>query len=81
MNFLAHAYLSFGNDDLIIGNMISDFVKGKKRYDFPLPVQNGIELHRRIDAFTDAHAITSSSKKIFQTSCWFICRCFYGCGI
>jgi acyl carrier protein phosphodiesterase len=66
MNFLAHAYLSFGNDDLIIGNMISDFVKGKKRYDFPLPVQNGIELHRRIDAFTDAHAITSTAKKYFK---------------
>ncbi|MFY7899136.1 MAG: ACP phosphodiesterase, partial [Chitinophagaceae bacterium] len=32
MNFLAHAYLSFQQPSLLIGNMISDFVKGKKQY-------------------------------------------------
>ena len=30
MNYLAHAYLSFGNEPVLIGNMISDFVKGNK---------------------------------------------------
>jgi acyl carrier protein phosphodiesterase len=30
MNYLAHAYLSFGEPDILAGNMISDFVKGKK---------------------------------------------------
>ena len=30
MNYLAHAYLSFGDPDVLTGNMISDFVKGKK---------------------------------------------------
>ena len=31
MNYLAHAYLSFGDPDILAGNMISDFVKGKKK--------------------------------------------------
>ena len=30
MNYLAHAYLSFGYSELLVGNLISDFVKGKK---------------------------------------------------
>ena len=30
MNYLAHAYLSFGDPGILTGNMISDFVKGKR---------------------------------------------------
>jgi acyl carrier protein phosphodiesterase len=66
MNFLAHAYLSFGQPELITGNMISDFVKGKRRYDYPNEIQRGIELHRRIDTFTDAHIATNAAKDIFR---------------
>jgi hypothetical protein len=29
MNYLAHAYLSFNEPDILVGNLISDFVKGK----------------------------------------------------
>ena len=36
MNFLAHAFLSFNDPDILTGNMISDFVKGKQKFDFPL---------------------------------------------
>ncbi len=35
MNYLAHAYLSFNDPDVLAGNMISDFVKGKKKFDYP----------------------------------------------
>ena len=66
MNYLAHAYLSFGNTDLLVGNMISDFVKGKKKYDYPLPVQHGINLHRAIDEFTDAHPATKKAIEYFR---------------
>jgi acyl carrier protein phosphodiesterase len=66
MNYLAHAYLSFQNDEVLVGNMSSDFIKGKKRYNFSPQVQNGIELHRRIDAFTDTHIITAEAKKYFK---------------
>jgi acyl carrier protein phosphodiesterase len=66
MNLLAHAYLSFGQPELLVGNMISDYVKGKKQYDYPLGIQQGIRLHRAIDTFTDSHPATARGKAIFK---------------
>ena len=66
MNYLAHAYLSFGNPAWTTGNLISDFVKGKKRYDYPEDIQQGIALHRAIDTYTDAHEGIVSAKEIFR---------------
>jgi acyl carrier protein phosphodiesterase len=62
MNFLAHAYLSFNHPHILVGNMISDFVKGKKKFDYSVLVQQGIVLHRQIDAFTDFHEATKEAK-------------------
>lgn len=66
MNYLAHAYLSFNQPEILVGNMISDFVKGKKRYDFPKGIQLGITLHREIDRFTDEHTALINAKEIFR---------------
>ncbi|HYM95375.1 MAG TPA: ACP phosphodiesterase [Chitinophagaceae bacterium] len=66
MNYLAHAYLSFHHPEITVGNLISDFVKGKKKFDYPINIQKGITLHRDIDAFTDVHAATKEAKKVFQ---------------
>jgi len=66
MNYLAHAYLSFNKPALLVGNMISDFVKGKKKFDYPSDVLDGINLHRAIDDFTDMHPATKSARQIFQ---------------
>jgi acyl carrier protein phosphodiesterase len=66
INYLAHAYLSFGHPEILAGNMISDFVKGKKKFDYPAGVQQGIVLHRAIDAFTDGHEATREAKAIFR---------------
>ena len=66
MNYLAHAYLSFGHPGVLTGNMISDFVKGKKKFDYPAEVQQGIELHRAIDHFTDTHIATREAKQVFR---------------
>lgn len=66
MNYLAHAFLSFGNPDMLIGNMISDFVKGKKQYDYPPNIQQGIRLHRLIDSFTDSHPATQTAKILLK---------------
>ncbi|MBL7702269.1 MAG: DUF479 domain-containing protein [Ferruginibacter sp.] len=66
MNYLAHAYLSFEIPEILVGNMISDFVKGKKQFDYPLPVQKGIKLHRAIDEFTDTHPATQQLKSFFR---------------
>lgn len=46
--------------------MISDFVKGKKKFDFPPDIQQGIALHRAIDNFTDTHEATREAKEIFR---------------
>lgn len=66
MNYLAHAYLSFNQPGILTGNMISDFVKGKKKFDFSPVIQNGIALHRAIDEFTDFHPVTQKAKAYFK---------------
>ena len=63
MNFLAHIYLSFENESILIGNFIGDFVKGKAMEEYPQEVQNGISLHREIDHYTDTHPIVTETKK------------------
>lgn len=66
MNYLAHAYLSFHVPEILVGNMISDFVKGRSRFGYTVGVQQGITLHRQIDDFTDTHAATLQAKTIFR---------------
>ncbi len=66
MNYLAHAYLSFNQPHLLVGNMISDFIKGGQKNGYAASVQQGIVLHRAIDAFTDAHPATAKAKQVFR---------------
>ena len=66
MNYLAHAWLSFHQPEITVGNMISDFVKGKKQFDFSPGIQKGIRLHRAIDEFTDIHPATKQLKEFFR---------------
>lgn len=66
MNYLAHAYLSFQHPGILVGNMISDFVKGKKQFDYATDIQKGIQLHRAIDAFTDQHPATKHAKIFYK---------------
>ena len=66
MNYLAHAYLSFGHEEILTGNLISDFVKGKKKFDYPTGIQHGIALHRAIDNFTDTHPASKEAKEVFR---------------
>lgn len=62
MNFLAHTYLSGCNEEIIVGNFMGDYVKGRNYMNFPEQVKKGILVHRDIDTFTDMHMITKSSK-------------------
>jgi acyl carrier protein phosphodiesterase len=63
MNFLAHLYLSGDDADVMTGNFIGDFVRGRNLTEqFGQKIARGIELHRAIDAFTDHHAIVRQSK-------------------
>lgn len=67
MNFLAHIYLSFGDDEITLGNFIADSIRGNKYKHLPAKVQQGITLHRSIDSFTDAHpTVRQSTKRLHQ---------------
>ena len=66
MNFLAHIYLSGGDEDIMVGNFIADWVKGAEYLDFPERIQQGIMIHRNIDWFTDSHPITKQCKILFN---------------
>jgi len=63
MNFLAHIYLSFGDDEITIGNFIADSIRGNKIDHLPTRIQKGILLHREIDTYTDSHTIPKISSK------------------
>lgn len=62
MNFLAHTYLSGCNEEIIIGNFMGDYVKGRSYNHYPELVRKGILIHRDIDTYTDMHPITRRSK-------------------
>ena len=63
MNFLAHVYLSGSNQEIMLGNFIGDFVKGRDLSGtFGSAIANGIQLHRAIDEFTDHHPVVKQSK-------------------
>ena len=67
MNFLAHIYLSFEDDEITIGNFIADSIRSNKYRHLPAKVQKGILLHRAIDTYTDSHHIPKqSSKRLHQ---------------
>lgn len=63
MNFLAHIYLSFGDDQIALGNFMADSIRANKYKHLPVRVQKGIFLHREIDTFTDTHPIPKKSSK------------------
>ena len=65
MNFLAHSYLTF-TDEQIVGQFLQDFIRNKDRFSFPKKIGEGITLHRAIDTFTDAHPEIHEAKKIFS---------------
>ncbi len=64
MNFLAHLFLSGDHPEIMVGNFIGDFVRGRNVYEqFRPNIALGIELHREIDEFTDSHGVVMESKK------------------
>lgn len=66
MNYLAHAYLSFDNPKIMVGNITGDEVKGNKFLDHPNGVREGLLLHRLIDTFTDQHPLTKQMGSFFK---------------
>jgi acyl carrier protein phosphodiesterase len=66
MNFLAHAYLSFGQEEILVGNFAADFIKGKEFARYQGNVKIGILLHREIDSFTDSHPLVRAGQSYLR---------------
>lgn len=62
MNFLAHSLFGYNDAALITGQFCGDFVRGSELSHFPRGIEVGIRLHRRMDAFTDAHEALKPAK-------------------
>jgi len=63
MNFLAHVMLSSHDSEEMVGNLLGDFVRKGGEAAFSETMQRGIELHRRIDGFTDRHPVFRRSRR------------------
>lgn len=66
MNHLAHAYLSGDNEQVLLGNLMGDFVKGAIGEELPPDIRRGIRLHRLIDTYTDADPAFHRSRERLQ---------------
>src|SRR5262249_29507587 len=52
--------------EALLGNLMGDFVRGNCRDAFTDRIWLGIERHRQIDAYTDAHALVRASRRRVQ---------------
>ncbi len=66
MNYLAHAFLSHGHPELLVGNFLGDLVTNKEMALLPTNIQKGIELHRFIDIFTDGHHAVENTVQLLH---------------
>ncbi|MFT5372684.1 MAG: acyl carrier protein phosphodiesterase, partial [Bacteroidia bacterium] len=66
MNFLAHLYLANGDDDLMLGALLGDFVRGRRAmWSYPFATREGIRLHRKIDKINDSSIQVRALQKKF----------------
>jgi len=63
LNFLAHAHLSRHDEELLVGQMLGDFLEPGWRERFPLGIIRGVELHQQVDRFTDTHPVFGQSRR------------------
>jgi len=68
VNFLAHLFLSGDTPELLVGNLMGDFVKGKLDGRFPPGIERGILLHREIDSFAGRNRHFLRSKRRLDPS-------------
>ena len=66
MNFLAHLLLSGNQPDWVVGGFLGDFVKGPLKGECPIGIESGIQLHRKIDRFTDQHSCIKQCRQFFS---------------
>lgn len=62
MNWLAHVALSPPDTEHQLGNLLADFLRGRKWPGMSPALRDGLRLHQRIDAYTDAHPCWRQSR-------------------
>lgn len=67
MNYLAHLHLAAHTQSSLTGNLLGDFIKGALPSGLGPDLDEGIWLHRKIDAFTDAHQEHRAAVARFET--------------
>ena len=65
MNYLAHLYLAGDDDRAKIGGLLGDFEKGNVKGRHHPETEREIVLHRKIDFYTDNHAVVRDAKKFW----------------
>ncbi|WP_154222835.1 ACP phosphodiesterase [Marinicella rhabdoformis] len=66
MNWLAHVLLSKRDVEYQLGNLLADPMKGRVWDGAPQSIEQGMLMHKAIDAFTDSHAVVAKSKSRFE---------------
>ena len=66
MNYLAHLHLGGQRPGQLLGSLYGDFVKGRLQGQFDPEIEAAIQLHRRIDVFTDRHPLVDISLSRFS---------------
>ena len=64
MNHLAHALLAGPDEELRLGGLLADFVRGAPDPGLPPGVIAGIRLHRAIDSYTDRHPAVVAARDL-----------------
>lgn len=65
MNYLAHFHLAWPEAELLAGALEGDFHKGPLGGGLPRGIEQGVKLHRAIDAFTDRHPEMARLRRAF----------------
>lgn len=65
MNFLAHLHLASLAESSLLGNLLADFVRGDPQQQYDSAISADIQLHRRIDSFTDSLPEVLAAKQLF----------------
>ena len=66
MNYLAHILLAPDDSEAQLGALLGDFVKVPSVETYGPTMNREILLHRKIDSFTDSHALVLAQKALFR---------------
>jgi acyl carrier protein phosphodiesterase len=69
VNYLFHLFLSGNDPQLLVGNLMGDFVKGRLDDRYPAGILQGLRLHRRIDTFAAGNGHFRASKQRLDPAC------------